>query len=138
MDGGGTRKFTVRISMRSLIFGVAAVALLLTTVIWNGWQSRLAREALARATAAERAAAQARADVERARAETQARPTPLKDPAIRRTARTDRDANGADRVRQLYEEINALTRIQGRIQEDLHNIRARSARRAASAQDGAP
>ena len=123
MDVWRTRTFAIRISTRSGLLALAACALLVFFIISNLRQSRLAQEALARASAAEQAAARAQADAERVRAQTE--PLPPKDAALRRTAR--RDPKDAERVRQLYEEINSLSRIQERIQGDLSNLRARSA-----------
>ena len=122
MDVWRTRTFAIRISIRSVMLAVVAGALVLFFLIGNLRQSRLAQEALTRARAAEQAAARAQADAERAwaQAETQA----PKDAAVRRTSR--RDPKDAERVRQLYEEINSLSRIQERIQDDLHGLRARS------------
>jgi hypothetical protein len=56
-----------------------------------------------------------------------------------RAARRSRDPKGAERVRQLSEEIDGLTRAQAHIQEELQTLRAHAARTAAaaSAQAGA-
>jgi chemotaxis protein histidine kinase CheA len=116
-----TWTFAIRPWFRSVLPAVAACALVLFFIIGNHRQSRLAQEALARATAAEQAAARARADAEQARAQTQ----PPKDAAVRRTLR--HDAKAAERVNQLYEEIMSLSNIQQRIQSDLSNLRAKSA-----------
>jgi hypothetical protein len=133
----GTRTFTVRISIRSMALGVVACALLLIFLIGSLRQSRLAREALARANAAEQAAARGRADADRAWAQAEAPPGPAKVGAVRRAVRR-RDPKDAERVRQLYEEINGLSRIQERIQEDLAGLRRRAAQAPAPAGAGAP
>ena len=122
-----TRTFAIRGPIRTVLLTIAGGACLLTVLIGHFRQSRLTQEALARARAAEQAAARAQADAERARAQTES--PPPKDAAVRRTSR--QDPKDAERVRQLYEEINGLSRIQERIQGDLHNLRSRATQRAA-------
>jgi hypothetical protein len=121
-----TRTFAIRSPIRTVLLTLAASAFLLTILIGNFRQSQLTQEALARARAAEQAAARAQADAERVRAQTE--PPPPKDGAVRRTSR--QDPKDAERVRQLYEEINSLSRMQERIQGDLHNLRTQAAQRA--------
>jgi hypothetical protein len=121
-----TRKFAIRISNRSVMLPVAGCILLLMLIMSNLHQSRLVKEALARARAAEQAAARAQAEVQQAQAQTERDPT--KDAMVRRTSRPD--PKDAGRVRRLYEEINSLSRIEERIQGDLHDLRARMAQEA--------
>jgi hypothetical protein len=138
MDGGRARKFVSwlatrsqdrasPISIRSVMLALGVGALLLIPTLWNVRQARLTQEAMDRATAAAQAAARAQADLERDRDQAQAKPQPPRDDAVARAAR--RDPNGAQRVRQLYQEIETLSRIQEHIQEDLQNLRSQSMKR---------
>jgi hypothetical protein len=115
MDVGVIRKFTARSSTRATGLGVAACVLLAVPIIWMVRQSRLTHEALERATAAEKAAVQARTDVEQARAQFQARPS--KDPAVRRSRHDD--PREIERVKRLYEELEGLSQMQQRVEDEL-------------------
>ena len=109
MDLCAIRQFADRISPRSLGLAVAGCALLAVPIIWTVRQSGLTHEALARAAAAEQAAAQARTDMEEARSLLQAQGRPPKDAAVRRSRHDD--PTEIERVNKLYEEIDNLSRI---------------------------
>jgi hypothetical protein len=126
MDGGRARPFAFRISIRTLMLAIAGCTLPLTLAISSARQSRLTQEALARAIAAEQAAARAQAEAEQARV--QLKKQPAKDASVVRTRH--RDPKDAERLRQLYEEIEGLTRINESIQEDLLRLRARAMAKA--------
>jgi hypothetical protein len=113
MDTGAIRKFMARGSTRATGLGVAVCLLLAVPIAWTVQQSRTAREALERAAAAEKAAAQARTDLEQA----QAQGRPPKDPAVRRSRHDD--PGEIERVKQLYEEVESLSVMQQRIDETL-------------------
>ena len=136
MDGGGTRRFLIDLWPRSLTVASMACALLIA-VVWGIWQSRLSQEALARAAAAERTAAQAHAEIEQARAQIQAERRSDRDASMVRASRHT-DPNEAVRVRQLYEEINNLSQIQQHIAEELQGHRGRSTKSTGRAASGAP
>src|SRR5262249_7680134 len=76
LDAGVIRKFAARWATRTTARGVAAFVLLAVTIIWTLRQSRLTHQALERAAAAEKAAAQARTEAQQARAQVR----PPKDP----------------------------------------------------------
>jgi hypothetical protein len=76
-------------------------------------------------------AAQARADAEEARARPQAKGQPPKDLAVRRSRHDD--PKEIARVKQLYEEIDALTRIREQVDDDLTTGRRPAAKKAAAA-----
>ncbi len=121
MDVKGIRAFVDRIKVRRRHWLTAAAGgfALAAVVGWMAWQSHLTREAIRRADAAEQAATQARlAGGEK----------PRRDPAVRRS-RHDDPAQIA-RMKQLYEEVDGLTRIQDRVDEELGAIRRIAARRA--------
>ena len=67
MDVGGMRTFAGRLSARSTRLAIAGCVLLAVPILWTVRQSRLTREALDRADAAEKRAAQARTDAAEAR-----------------------------------------------------------------------
>jgi hypothetical protein len=127
MDGEGIRVPVIRISTRSLMLVAAVCVPLLLVGLWSVRQSRLAQEALARALAAERAAARAAAEAERVR--TQLQGPPARDGAVARASR-HRDAKEVERVRQLYNELNSLSRIQEHIADDLRGPRDRTKAKA--------
>ncbi len=118
MDVGGIRKLAARLLTRPMRIGAAACMLLAVPFIWTIRQSR---EALDRAAAAEKAVAQARSDIEQSQARLQAKGQPSRDPAVRRSRHDD--PKEIERVRQLYEEIESLTRIQERIDERIGSAR---------------
>ena len=89
MDVGEIRDLVRRPPSRATRLGIAAGLLLAVPLIWSVRQSRMTREALDRATAAEQTAAQARDDVEEARAQLRGEGRPLKDPSIRRSRHDD-------------------------------------------------
>ena len=139
MDGGRARKLVFRISIRSGMLIIAVCALLLMPVIWTIRQSWLMQKALDRAIAAEQAAARAQAEAEQARAQVPVEERPAKDPAVARAARRHpRDPKDAERVHQLYREIDSLTRIQEKVGTELQGLRARSTKGAARPESGAP
>jgi hypothetical protein len=117
MVAGGMRKVTARWSTRATALAVAACVLLAVPIVWMVRQTRLTHEALERAAAAEEAAARARTDAEQARARLQAQTQPPKDPAVRRSRHDD--PAEIERVKQLYEEVEDLTRIQERVEDEL-------------------
>ena len=118
MDGEKTKKFGFPVSIRSLILVVAGSALLITFVTWGFQQSRKTEDALTRAIAAEKAVADANAG-----------PKPsgklksLRDEAIKRAANRNTKED-EERSRQLAEEIDNLSHIRDKIQEDLYRIKA--------------
>ena len=130
MDVGGIRKLTDRFSTRSARLGAAGCMFLAVSFIWTVRQTRLTQEALNRATAAEKAASQARTDVEETRAQAQAHGQPRKDAAIRRSRHDDPEE--IDRVKQLYEEIDNLTRLRDKVEDDLAFTRRVSANKPAA------
>ncbi|HLH29407.1 MAG TPA: hypothetical protein VKW77_10845 [Acidimicrobiales bacterium] len=113
MDTGAIRKFMARRSARATGLGVAVCVLLAVPIAWMAQQSRTAREALERASAAEQAAAQARADLEQARGPAR----PPRDPAVRRSRHDD--PREIERVKQLYAEVESLSEMQQRIDDTL-------------------
>jgi small-conductance mechanosensitive channel len=121
MDVGGMRKLAARLSTRPMRIGAAACMLLAVPLIWTVRQSRLTREALDRAAAAEQTAAKVRSDLERSQALLQVPGQPPKDPAVRRSRHDD--PKETERVRQLYAEIEGLTRIQERLDQQLGSER---------------
>jgi hypothetical protein len=127
----GIRAFAARISTRSARLAIAGCVLVAVPLVWTVRQSWLTDRALERAAAAEKSAAQARMDVEQSRAQIQAEGKPRKDPAVRRSRHDD--AAEIARVKQLYEEIDNLSRIQDRVADELTVMRRFTARRAAAA-----
>lgn len=125
MDVGIARMLDFRISIRSLTLVVAILAVSIVTVAWSIRQSRRTRDAATQAIAADKAAAEERAEAERVRGKLQI----LRDEAIKRAANRDPEEE-AERSRQLAEEIEGLSRIKERIQEDLYRIRARTTKSA--------
>jgi cytoskeletal protein RodZ len=122
MDFGGARKF--RISFRSLVLIIAVIALLLTSAIWNFALYRRAEEQRLRAIAAERAEA-ARAQEQRLKeiAAEQAQAARTQIEAEKAHALAKRKATSAEdaaRVRQLYQELNALSQINDRLLMENH------------------
>ncbi len=128
MDVGGMRTFAGRLSTRSTWLAIAGCVLLTVPILWTVRQSRLTREALDRADAAEKATAQARTDVAEARAQTKTAGKPRKDPAVRRSRHND--PGEIERVKQLYEEIDSLTRIRDQVEEELSGERRTVTRKA--------
>lgn len=125
MDGEKASMLAFRVSIRSLLPVLAALVVLFVPVAWSIRQSRAMQDALTRAIAAEKAATQAQANAEQARDQVQGKPSALRDAALRRAARRD-PKEDAERTRQLAEEIDALSRIEDRIQEDLYRIKAKT------------
>ena len=123
MDGGKARTLEIHISKRSLILVIAVLAALIVPVAWSIRQSYSMRNELNRAIAAE----QAKADAEQSRNQAQGKLKVLRDEAIQRAARRDPKVED-ERARQLAEEIENLTRIHDRIQEDLYRIKAKTAK----------
>ncbi len=70
-------------------------------------------------------------DVEQARAQIGTEGKPRKDPAVRRSRHDDPEEIA--RVKRLYEEIDNLSRIQDRVEDELTVMRRFTARRAAAA-----
>lgn len=100
--------------------GTVAVALAIAAAIgWSVWQGRMTREALDRAVAAEKAAADVRSDIEKARAQLRGRAP--RDPALQRTRHED--PRQVHRVEQLYQEIDDLTRFRDRVDQTLRGDR---------------
>jgi hypothetical protein len=111
MDVAGMWRFASRLSSRPMLAGAAICMLLAVPVIWTVRQSRLTREALDRAAAAEKAAMEVRSDLEQGRLPGRGRPP--RDPAVRRSHHDDPEQIG--RVRQLYADIDDLARFQERV-----------------------
>ena len=114
---GEIRELLRRPSRRSAGLVVAAVLVLGVPLCWSVRQSRLTREALDRAAAAERAAEQVRSDVEQTRARIGGERRPPLDTSIRRSAHAD--PRDADRVQQLQEEIEGLGQLREQIDQSL-------------------
>ncbi len=121
MDVGEIRDLVRRPSRRALWWGVAAGVLLIVPIAWSVRQSRLTNEALERAVAAEKKAAQALSDMDLARA--RLRGDAPRDPSVRRS-RHDDPAEIA-RVKKLYEEIDSLTRVREDVDQTLRTERIR-------------
>jgi hypothetical protein len=117
MDVGEIRNLVRRPPSRAARIGIAAGLFVAVTTIWSARQSRLTREALDRADAAEQTANQARADAEQARAQLRGEGRAPKDPAMRRTRHDD--PKEIERVKHLYEEIDGLTQFQDRVDQSL-------------------
>jgi hypothetical protein len=130
MDVGGIRDRMRRPSGRSARLFIAAGLLLAVPLIWSVRQSRLTREALDRAVAAERAASQARTDVEQARAQLRGQDSPPRDPAIRRSRHDG--PREIERVRELYQEIEGLTELRDQVEQSLQNDRLYVPKKGAS------
>jgi hypothetical protein len=113
MDVKGMWKFAGRLLTRSMLAGAAICMLLTVAVIWSARQSRLTNEALDRATAAERATAQVRSDLERSQDRLRGKGQFLRDPAVRRSRHDN--PKEIERVNQLYAEIENLSHVQERI-----------------------
>jgi hypothetical protein len=122
MHFGGIRKFPVRISTRTARLAIVGCVLVAAPVVWTVRQSRLTRDALRRATVAEEAAAQAQLGTGG---------KPRKDPAVRRSRHDD--PQEVARVKALYEEIDTLSRIQERVEDDLTVMRRITAKQPAAA-----
>ena len=120
MDVEEIRNLVRRPSSRSKRIGLAA-CLLVVPILWSVRQAGMTREALDRATAAEKNAAQARMDMEQTRAQIQAQARPPKDPAIRRSRHDD--PREIARVKELYEEINGLSQAGEHVDQKLRTDR---------------
>jgi hypothetical protein len=121
MHFGGIRKFPVRISTRTARLAVVGCVLVAASVAWMVRQSWLTRDALRRATVAEDAAAQAQSDADQVRTQLGIGGKPRKDPAVRRSRHED--PNQIARMKALYEEIDTLSHIQERVEDDLSGLR---------------
>jgi hypothetical protein len=121
MHFGGIRKFPVRISTRTARLAAVGCVLVVAPIVWTVRQSWLTRDALRRATVAEKAAAEAQSDVQQARAQLGTGGKPRKDPAVRRSRHDD--PQEIARVKALYEEIDTLSHIQERVEDDLTGLR---------------
>ncbi len=133
MDVKGIQGLAARIGARgrSLLM-VAVGGLALAAVVgWSVWQVSLTREAIRRADAAEHTAAQARTEVQQAQAQLGGREGPRKDRAVRRSRHED-PAQIA-RMKKLYEEVDGLSRIQDRVDDELSALRRIYVHRAKAA-----
>jgi uncharacterized protein HemX len=99
MDGRGTRKFTI--SVQSLMFAVGLGALVLALFVWHN-ESQARQRAEAEQREARMATVRAEAEAQRVAAERQA-------------ARI----KGAERVTQLYREIERLSQMGEHLQTSL-------------------
>jgi hypothetical protein len=131
MDAGkngntGARRVPVRWVLMALLVTATAGAPL---IWWSVRQSRLTNEALARAIAAESAAARAQNGVDQHNA---ARDDELKVKRDSEMVRAKHRPSKADieRTRQLSEEIEGLDAIQEKIETDLYQLRMKAARDA--------
>jgi hypothetical protein len=131
MHFGGIRKVPVRISTRTARLAIVGCVLVAAPVAWTVRQSRLTRDAVRRATVAEEAATQAQSDVQQARAQLGTGGKPRKDPGVRRSRHDD--PQEIARVKALYEEIDTLTRIQERVEDDLAGLRRITPKQPATA-----
>jgi hypothetical protein len=131
MHFGGIRNFPVRISTRTARLAIVGCVLVAAPVVWTVRQSWLTRDALRRATVAEKAAANAQSDADQARAQLGTGGKPRKDPAVRRSRHDD--PQEIARVKALYEEIDSLSRIQERVEDDLTATRRITAKQSAKA-----
>ena len=120
MDVEEIRNLVRRPSSRSKRIGIAA-CLLAVPIFWSARQAWMTQEALDRATAAEKNAAQARMDVEMTRAQIQGQGQSRKDPAIRRSRHDD--PREIARVKELYEEINGLSQAGEQVDQTLRTDR---------------
>jgi hypothetical protein len=119
MDVGGIRDLVRRPSRRAMRLGATAALVLAVPIVWSVRQSRLTHEALERATAAEKHAAEARSDVELARARLKGE-API-DPSVRRSRHDD--AREIERVKQLYQEIDNLSQSRDEVDQSLRTER---------------
>jgi hypothetical protein len=110
--------------------GIAACLVLAAFIIWSVRQSRLTREALDRATSAEQTAAQARSDLEQARAQLQRAGRAPRDPAVRRSQHDD--PAQVERVKELHQEIEGLTQIREQVDEKARVERMRAEQKSAT------
>ena len=133
MDAKKARTLEFRVSIRSVVLVVAVLAVLIVPVTWSVRQSRLTQEALDRARAAERTAVQAQTNAEEARDQVRGKAKTLRDEAIQRAAR--QDPKDAERVRQIYAELDTLMQIQERIQEDLRGLRRQTPKPTAATKE---
>ena len=128
MDIAEIRDLVRRPPSRSTRLGIAACLLLAAFIIWSVRQSRLTREALDRATAAEQTAAQARSDLEQAQLRGAGRAA--RDPAVRRSQHDD--PAQIERVKQLHQEIESLTQIREQVDEKARIDRMRAEQKSAA------
>lgn len=119
MDVGEIRDLLRRPSRRAVRLGVLGAVLLGVPITWSVRQSRLTHEALERAAAAEKSAAEVRSDVDLARA--RLRGEAPKDPAVRRSRHDD--PREIARVKQLYEDIENLSHIREDVEQTLRTER---------------
>jgi hypothetical protein len=117
-----------RVSARSAAMALAGVGAILL-ILWSARQARLTDEALARAIAAEGAAARAQHGVDRSRAVENAHVAIKGDSQIVRSSHRATKAD-AERARQLSDEIAGLTEIKEKIDRDLYELQAKAARDA--------
>jgi hypothetical protein len=130
------RTIVGRLAARPVLAGAAACVLLAVPIIWSVRQSRMTREALDRAAAAEQAAASVRSELEQSQGRRRVRGRPVTDPAVRRSGHDD--PKEIERVRQLYAEIEGLTRIQERVEQRLGDHPSMPPKRSAAAPGRTP
>jgi hypothetical protein len=121
MDDRMIRQSVDRISARPIRLGIAVCAIVVVAILWTVRQSRLTHDALARAAAAEQAAAGARAVLEQVRLELQNEEGAPTDSALRRSRHDDQKQ--IERVKKLYEEIDGLSRAREWTEDAFHRTR---------------
>lgn len=113
MDVKGMWERAGRRLPRPMLVAAGVCGLVAVCLIWSIRQSRLTREALDRAAAAEETAARVRSDLERSQGWLESTGRPPRDRAVRRTRHDD--PREIERVNQLYAEIQGLTHARERI-----------------------
>lgn len=120
MDVGEIRDLVRRPSRRTARLTVAACLLLAVPIYWSIGQHRMTREALDRATAAERAAQELRGQATR-------------DPSVRRSRHDD--PREIERVRQLFEEMDGLSQARDQVDQALKTDRPGAPKEAPAPRD---
>lgn len=125
MDIDRARRFQPFHSQPARLALIACAAAVIV-IGWMVWQSRLRSEAVNRATVAEKALEQERAKLQG---------QPRTDSAVRRSSHDDPE--NISRVKQLYQEIEDLSDLQERVEQELTVIRRIGARKAREAAEAA-
>jgi hypothetical protein len=127
--GEAVKALRARISVRSTVLSVVVGGVVLVPILWSVRQARLTDEALSRAIAAEKAAAQAQTGVDRSRALENDQIEIKRDSKLVRSSRRPTKAD-AERAKQLSDEIAGLSEIQNKIDNELYELRAKAAEQA--------
>jgi len=140
MDVSGARKF--RVSVRLLLSILTVCSLLLASAFWNFHLYRRAEHERLRAIAAEQTPlAHTEEERLRALAEEKAKPalTEAQIEQARMVAKRQAErAKDAERVRELYQELNNLSQMSEQILLENPNLRDMSRKKSKSAESAAP